>query len=131
MRPFFFFFGASPEAGSGLGVMVRNDGQKPLTQEKSLLPSGLVDACLATELGSHRLHAHAVGLDAAVAAAFADALVDDNDLDRFLGLAAAARAAQFGGAFLVVDQHGRALGRGQRTLRFVEPVTVPEFGAAG
>src|ERR1700730_6295462 len=37
MRPFFFFFGASPAAGSGLGVMVRNDGQKPLTQEKSLL----------------------------------------------------------------------------------------------
>jgi hypothetical protein len=33
-RPFFFFFGASPAAaGSGFGVMVRNDGQKPLTHE--------------------------------------------------------------------------------------------------
>ena len=33
MRPFFFFFGASPEAAGGFGVIVRNDGQKPFTQE--------------------------------------------------------------------------------------------------
>jgi hypothetical protein len=34
MRPFFFFFLApSGAAGSGWGVMVRNEGQKPLTHE--------------------------------------------------------------------------------------------------
>ncbi len=36
MRPLAFFFGALP-AAFVLGVTVRNDGQKPLTQEKSLL----------------------------------------------------------------------------------------------
>jgi hypothetical protein len=35
MRPFFFFLRAV--AGAGFGVMVRKDGQKPFTQEKSLL----------------------------------------------------------------------------------------------
>ena len=90
-----------------------------------------MDARLAAELGLHRLDAHAVGLDAAVAAAFADALVDDDDLDRLLGLAAAARAAQLGRALLVVHQHRRARRRGQRALRLVEPVAVPDLGAAG
>ena len=37
MRPFFFFLGAPSPAGSGFGVMVRKDGQKPFTHEKSLL----------------------------------------------------------------------------------------------
>ena len=40
IRTLFFLFGTSPETSSGVGVTVRNDGQKPLTQEKSLLHEG-------------------------------------------------------------------------------------------
>ena len=63
-----------------------------------------MDARLATKLGRHRLHAHAVRFHAAVAAAFADALIDDDDLGRLFRLAAIARTAQLGGALLVVDE---------------------------
>src|ERR1700687_62622 len=63
---------------------VGSDGQErraeALDAGEILVAGGLMDARLATEFGRHRFHAHAVGLLAAVAAAFADALVDDDDL---------------------------------------------------
>src|SRR5205814_209030 len=68
----------------------------------------LVDGALPAEFGLQRLHRNAVRLHAAVAAALADQLVDD---DAFLGVrecAAFAAAALLGGAGLVVNQHGTA-----------------------
>ena len=59
---------------------------------------------LAAEFGFDRRDRHAVRLDAAVAAAFADQLVDDHALGRIGVLAALAAAALFGGAGLVVEQ---------------------------
>src|SRR5690606_3146869 len=95
-----------------------------------LVARGLVDAGLAAEFGLHRLHRHAVRLLAAVAAAFAHALVDDHARLGLEGLAAAALAAQFGGALLVVDQYRGAAGLRQHLLRFHDAVAVPDFGAA-
>ena len=68
----------------------------------------MVDPALAAEFRFDRLHGHAVRGDAAIAAAFADKLVDD---DAPVGIgkeAALAAAAFFRGAGLVVDQDGRA-----------------------
>ena len=52
-----------------------------------------------------RIQAHAVGLAHAIAAAFADFLVDHQAHCGFGELAAGALAAFFGGALLVVDDH--------------------------
>jgi len=62
--------------------IVTNDGQKPFTQEKSLCCSSMIDGPLAAELGFQRLHRHAFGLHAAIAAALADELVNDDALVR-------------------------------------------------
>ena len=94
-----------------------------------LVARRLMDARLASELGVHRLDAHAVRLLAAIAAAFAHTLVDDDDLSRLIGLATAARAAQLSGAFLIVQQHGGTRDRGQHTLCLIQTVAVPDFGA--
>src|SRR4029453_11405555 len=85
-----------------------------------LVAGRLVDLGLAPELGVHRLHGEAVGLGAAVAAAFADALVDEDALDRLGDLPALALAAQLSGALLVVDQDGHALHPRQFLLRLEE-----------
>ena len=92
---------------------------------------GLVDPRLAAVLGVHRLYRQAVGLDAAVSAAFADRLVDDHP-----GVAGGQRAALtlpacVGRAVLVVDQHGHTLDVAQTSLRLVEAVAVPDDGALG
>ena len=79
-------------------------GQKPFTQEKSLLQDDWLICALAAELGLERLDRQAVRLHAAVAAAFAHELVDHDALGRIGILAALAAAALFGGAGLVVDQ---------------------------
>ena len=75
-----------------------------------LVARALVDRALAAELGLDRRDRHAVRLDAAIAAALADELVDDDALRRIGKLAALAAAALLGGAGLVVEQH-RAAGR--------------------
>ena len=90
-----------------------------------------MDLGLPPELGVDRLHGEAVGLGAAVAAALADALVDEDALDRLGDLAALALAAQLGGALLVVDEDGDALHRGQHLLRLDEPVPVPDVDPLG
>src|SRR3546814_9178749 len=62
-----------------------------------LVAGRLVDGTLAPELGFHRHHRDAVGLHRAVAAAFADQLVDEGALRR-VGIAPAlAAAALLGG----------------------------------
>ena len=70
-----------------------------------LVARRLVDARLVAELGVHRLDAHAVGLDAAVAAAFAHALVDD---DPRFGIRLLALAAQRGAARPRIPGRGSA-----------------------
>ncbi len=104
-------------------------GAEALDAAEILVAGSLVNTGLAAEFGLHRLHAHAVGLDTAIATAFTDALVDDRHFSGFLGLATAACTAQFGGAFLIVDQHGGARYGGQHALGFVQTVAVPDFGA--
>ena len=68
-----------------------------------------MDLRLSAELRLHRQHAQAAGLLAAVAAALADALVDEDPLGRLGRLAALAAAPLLRRALLVVDQHGHAL----------------------
>jgi len=70
--------------GAAVRLDHRRDGQErraeALHAREVLVAGALVDAGLATELGRHRLDAHAVRLDPAIAAAFADALIDDHAL---------------------------------------------------
>ncbi len=61
---------------------VTKDGQKPFRQEIVLVAAGLVDGALAAEFGFERLHRDAVRFDAAIAAALADQLIDDDALVR-------------------------------------------------
>ena len=104
---------AVPAMPSALRILapctVTKDGQKPLTQEKSLLQLDWSMRALAAELGLDRLDRDAVRLHAAIAAAFADQFVDDHALVRVGKGAALAAAALFGRAGLVVDQHRDAL----------------------
>jgi hypothetical protein len=81
-------------------------------------------AALAAELGLQRLHAQAVGLHAAVAAAFAHQLVDDHALGRVDQGAALAAAALLGGAGLVVDDDRGALDLAELALHGVQFVAV-------
>ena len=86
-----------------------------LQAARVLVAGALVDGALAAELGLQRLHRQAVGLDAAVAAAFADQVVDDHAHGRIDHGAALAAAALFGGAGLVVDDdRGARRSRGTR-----------------
>ena len=86
---------------------------------------------LAAEFGFHRHHGEAVGLHAAVAAAFADGFVDEDAARRIGHLAALAAAALFGGAGLVVD-HGRDAGIfAQFALDGVEFVAMADRHAVG
>ena len=73
-----------------------------------MLQRRLVDGALAAPFGLERLHRDAVRLHAAVAAAFADELVDDDALVGIGELAALAAAPLLGRAGLVVDQHREA-----------------------
>ena len=105
----------TPSSGSVLPAMpsalrilapctVTKDGQKPLTQEKSLLqldwsmrrlrPNSVSTGWIETQFDLH----------AAVAAALADEFVDDDALVGIGKGAALAAAALFGGAGLVVEQ---------------------------
>ena len=89
-----------------------------------LVARALVDRALAAELGLHRRDRHAVRLDAAVAAAFAHELVDDDALGRIGILAALAAAALLGRAGLVVEQHRAARRFAQLALHGVELVAM-------
>ena len=96
-----------------------------------LVAARLVDRALAAELGFQRLDRDAVRLHAAIAAAFADQLVDDDALVGIGKGAALAAAALLGGAGLVVDQHRDAGDRRQaRVCTAIELVAVMDGDAA-
>ena len=90
----------------------------------------LVDLRLAAELRRDRLDGQAVRLLPAVAAALADALVDEHPLGRHGHLAAAALAPFLRGALLVVDEHGDAGPGCEFLLDRDQLVPVPDVGTA-
>src|SRR5258707_13872584 len=69
----------------------------------------LVDLPLAAEFGVERLHRNAIRGLRAVAAAFADEVVDEDALRRIRIQSSLAAAALFGGAGLIVDREREAL----------------------
>src|SRR6185295_299488 len=89
----------------------------------------LVDLPLAPELGLERLHAHAIRGDAAIPAALADELVDDDALVGIGIFAALAAPALLGRAGLVVDQDADARHSRELALNGVEGVAVVKAGA--
>ncbi len=106
-------------------------GAEPLHAGVVLVAGRLVDGALPAELGLQRLHRDAVRLHAAVAAALADELVDD---DALLGIgerAALSSAALLGGAGLVVDQNGAAGDFAKLPLHGLQVVAVMEGDALG
>src|SRR5258708_15046126 len=80
----------------------------------------LVDLPLAAEFGVERLHRNAIRGLRAVAAAFADEVVDEDALRRIRIQSSLAAAALFGGGGLVVDQNGDALDLAQVALKSVQ-----------
>ncbi len=94
-----------------------------------LVAARLVDGALAAPFGLQRLHRHAVRFHAAIAAALAHQIVDDDALERIGKRAALTAAALLGGAGLVVDQHRNARHVGQRALHGVELVAVVDSDA--
>ncbi len=95
-----------------------------------LVARGLLDLALAAPVGLDRDHAQAVAGHAAVAAALADALVDEHAPGRLGQQALLAPAAQLGRAGLVVDQQGHAGHFAQFALHRVELAAVVKARAA-
>src|SRR6185503_5526622 len=99
-------------------------GAEAVDAGKVLVAARLIDMALAAELGFHRLYRQAVGLDGAVAAAFAHGLVDEDALVRIGEGAALPPAALLGGAGLVIDDGGHALDLAQVALDAVQLVAM-------
>src|SRR6201996_643095 len=97
---------------------------KPFDAGIILVAVGLIDLALAAEFGVERLHRDAVGGLRAVAAAFADQVVDEDALGRIGIEPALAAAALFGGAGLVVDQDRQAFHLAQIALHGVHVAAV-------
>ena len=93
-----------------------------------MVAARLVDTRLAPVLGVDRLNGEAARLLAAVAAALAHALVDDDAVGGRRRLAALARAAQLRRALLVVDQHGHTLDGRQFGLRRGQIAALAQLG---
>src|SRR5262249_46588870 len=92
-----------------LGAVHGHEGRpEALHAGKVLVAIRLIDGALAAPFGLERLHRHAIRLDPAIAAAFADEFVDDHPLVGIGELPALPAPALLGGASLVVDQHGDA-----------------------
>ncbi len=89
-----------------------------------LVAARLVDGALAAPFGHQRLHRDAIRFHAAVAAAFADQIVDHHALVGIGEGAALAAAALLGGAGLVVNQHAHARHGGELALHGVQFVAV-------
>src|SRR5262249_36111706 len=79
----------------------------------------------------HRVHAEAVRLHAAVAAALAHGLVDDHAHGRVRQLAALAQPPLLRRAALVVDERRDPGDLAQHLLCVVEPIAVPDLDALG
>ena len=95
-----------------------------------LVAARLVDRALAAELGLDRHHRQAVRSVRAIAAAFADQVVDEDPLGRIGEAAALAAAAFLGGAGLVVDNRADPGDLAQFALHHVEIVAVAHAHAA-
>jgi hypothetical protein len=80
----------------------------PLETGVVFVAGGLVDLCLAAELGIDGLHRQAVGFGAAIPTPLAHRLIDDHVQRGFGELAPLAMAAFLGGTLLVIDQHRRS-----------------------
>src|SRR4051812_32006784 len=102
---------------------------KPLDAGKVLIAVRLVDPPLATKFGLQRLHRDAIGGLRAIAAAFADAFIDEDALRRIRIEPALAAPALFRRAGLVVDQYREALDVAQFLLHGVEFAAVMDGGA--
>ena len=89
-----------------------------------LVATRLVDGALAAPFGRQRLHRDAVRFHAAVAAAFADEIVDHHALVGIGESAALAAAAFLGGAGLVINENAHARHGGELALQRVEFVAV-------
>src|SRR5690606_22567479 len=98
---------------------------------KVLVAGALVDLALAAELGLQRLDGQAVGLFAAIAAAFAHQFVDDHALVRLGHRAALAAAALLGGTGLVVNDDRGAGDLAEFALHRVQRVPVLDGDALG
>src|SRR3954469_1410379 len=96
---------------------------------KILVAARLVDRALAAEFGLNRRDRQAVRGRRAIAAAFANQIVDKDALRRVGKPAALAAAAFFGGAGLVVNDRGNACDLAQFALHPVELVAVPHARA--
>ncbi len=83
-------------------------GQKPLRQEKSLLQDDRLICRLRPNGVSFGSDAQAIGLDRAVAAAFANEIVDIGEALGVGHLPALAPPPLLGGAGLLIDEHGDA-----------------------
>src|SRR5262249_30932292 len=118
----------------GSPLALGNDRQERraiAAQARVVLVAGrLVNLRLASDLRIHRLHRQTVGLGATVATTLADRLIDIDAQGGVLELAPLAQAPLFGGAALIVDQHGDAGNGPQQALRLVEAVAGPDLGAA-
>src|SRR4029077_13576718 len=84
----------------------------------------LVDGALAAPFGRQRLHRDAIRFDAAVAATFADQVVDDDALVGIRECAALTAPVLLGGAGLVIDQDADAWHGGKLALDGVELVAM-------
>src|SRR3954470_24707037 len=100
-----------------------------LETRKILVAARLVDRALAAEFGLDRYDRQAVRGRRAVAAAFANQIIDKDPLRRVRKTAAFAAAAFFGGAGLVVNNRGNARDLAQFALHPVEFVAVPHARA--
>ncbi len=108
-----------------LRTLGRHEARTEAVQAREVLVARrLVDLALGAELGFQRFDRQAVRLHRAVAAAFADRVVDEGAPRRIGIVAALAAAALFGRAGLVVDQHGDARRIAQAPLHVVELVAV-------
>src|ERR1700704_3456420 len=103
---------------------------KPVDAGKVLIAVRLVDPPLAAEFGLQRLHRDAIGGLRAVAAAFADALVDEHALRLIRIESALAASALFRRTGLVVDQDRETFDVAQFLLHGVE-VTAVMNGSSG
>ena len=118
------------QAPDQLAALDRHEARAEALQAGIVLVAHrLVDLALATERGFDRLDRDAVGLDAAIAATFADQLVDEDAAVRIGIFAALAPAALLGGAGLVVDQDGDAGNVHQLLLERLDVVAMVEGGA--
>src|SRR5207248_3806972 len=120
-------------AGTPLAQRAALDGDKaraePFQAGVILVAARLVDRPLPAEFGFDRHHRKAVRRGRAIAAAFADQIVDHDAFLRVRETAALAAAAFLGGAGLVVDDRGDAAHFAQFALHHIELVAVPHRGA--